>query len=95
MAKLAAKLWLDVEWIRPEQDGGRGAVFQRDYEMVSRADVVLCYFDTTSMSGGTQHVVEAAIDRETPVYAWGFTGKSFERVGEFDREDIWATSIPA
>ena len=95
MAKLAATLWLDVEWVRPDAEGGRGAVFQRDYEMVSRADVVLCYFDTTSMSGGTQHVVDAAIDRETPVYAWGFTGTSFERVGEFDREDIWASSVPA
>jgi len=95
MAELASKLWLDVEWVRPEEDGGPGAVFQRDYELVSRSDLVLCYFHTTDMSGGTQHVVEAAIERETPVYAWGFTGSSFERVGEFDREDIWASSVPA
>jgi hypothetical protein len=95
MAETAVTMWLDVEWVRPEEDGGRGAVFLRDYDLVSRADLVLCYFDTTSMSGGTQHVVEAAIDRDTPVYAWGFSGLSFERVGEFDREDIWAGSVPA
>lgn len=75
--------------------GWPGAVFQRDYELASRADLVLCYFDTTSMSGGTQHVVEAAIDRETPVYAWGLGADGFKRVGEYDREDIWAKSVPA
>lgn len=94
MAKAAAMYWLDVEWVRPNPEDGPGATFLRDLELARRADLVLCYFDSTSMSGGTAHVVEAATDQETPVYAWGFTGSSFERIGENDPNDIWSSSVP-
>jgi hypothetical protein len=94
MAKLAAMYWLDVEWVRPDPEDGRGATFLRDADLARRADLVLCYFDTTEMSGGTGHVVEAATDAETPVYAWGFTGTSFERIGEHDPLGIWSDSVP-
>lgn len=87
-------LWMNVEWMRPDPEHGRGATFLRDLEFVERADVVLCFFDKPEMSGGTQHVVEAAIDKDTPVYAWGFTDDGFIRIGEHDPDDVWASSVP-
>lgn len=94
MAKLAQTLWLNVEWVRPDPELGRSGTFLRDVELVRKADLVLAYFDTTSMSGGTAHVVEKAQDQDVPVYAWGFTGKSFIRIGEHDPHDAWGKNIP-
>lgn len=94
MAKLASMLWMDVEWVRPNPEDGKGATFIRDVDFVTRADVVLCFFDRTEMTGGTAHVVDTASDRETPVYAWGFDGRQFIRIGEHDPDNAWASSVP-
>jgi len=96
MAKLAVVLWLDVEWARPDPEGGKGATFVRDLEMVRGVDLVLAYFSTTTIIGGTAHVVEKAIDVETPVYAYGLDpDKGFVRVGEHDPHDAWGRAVPA
>jgi hypothetical protein len=94
MAKLAVTLWLDVEWFRPDPEDGKGATFLRDLEMVRRADLVLAYFATTTMIGGTVHVVEKAQDVGTPVYAYGFTPRGFVRLGEHDPDDAWGKAVP-
>ena len=95
MAEIAVGLWMGVEWVAPDPEGGRGATFLRDVDMVTRADVVLCFFGGLEMSGGTAHVVEAATDKETPVYAWGFDGLQFSRIGEHDPDDLWGGSVPS
>jgi hypothetical protein len=94
IAKLAITLWLDVEWFRPDPAGGRGATFERDLELVRSSDLVLAYFSTTTIIGGTAHVVEKAIDQDVPVYAYGFTGDGYIRVGEHDPDDRWGKSVP-
>lgn len=87
-------LWMNVEWFSPRPEDGKGATFLRDVEMVESADLVLCYFDSMAMSGGTQHVVEAAISKDIPVYAWGLKDSGFARIGEWDEGDRWAGSVP-
>ena len=94
MAKLAQTLWLSVEWSMPDPELGRSGTFVRDVELVRKVDLVLAYFDTTEMSGGTAHVVEKAIDQDVPVFAWGLTKKGFVRVGEHDPHGSWSQSVP-
>jgi len=95
----AAKLmdW-PIEWFVPEP-GGRDQVFFRDIEMVREADVVLCVFtETDPMAGGTGHVVEKAIDRRVPVYAYTAdieNPRVWHRLGEWDPDDAWASRVPA
>lgn len=51
--------------------GGRSATFNRDYSLVSTADQVLAFFSTDrEMSGGTGHVVKAALDLGIEVEAY-------------------------
>lgn len=95
MAKACTLLWLNLEWVLPDPEDGKGATFLRDIRLAERADLVLCYFDTPQMSGGTQHVVEAAISVDTPVYAWGLEqGNGFIRIGEWDEGERWSSSVP-
>jgi len=107
---LAAELWMDVEWVRPDldeplsptEDGSirsladesRARVYLRDLEYVRKADLVLAYFSTTETSGGTGHVVEKAIDQDVPVYSWGLDGTRFVRIGEHDPFGAWASFVP-
>ena len=93
MAMLGTSLWMDVEWVKPEPDLGRAGTFLRDVELVKRADLVLCFFDKPEISGGTAHVVEKAIDQEVPVYAYGFDGLRFQRVGEHDPDNRWGDAL--
>lgn len=74
-----------VRWMMP-RDSGRSAVYKRDYELVESADRVEAYFAVDRvMEGGTGHVVEAAMARECPVYAWAVDhGGLVERVGEIE-----------
>lgn len=69
-AMLCSVLDIPVSWRMPET-GGRSATFFRDIEMVGEADCVLAFFDGSAMWGGTEHVVEKAIDRQVPVYSYG------------------------
>lgn len=75
-----------VEWFSPDS-GGRDQTYRRDFELVESADEVLAVFHPDHvMSGGTGHVVEAALLRGIPVSAWvAHEDGRFERVGEQDR----------
>lgn len=89
MLEVANSMWLSVDWFKPDMDLGAGAVFHRDIDMVKAADLVMAYFRGPTMEGGTAHVVQAAIDFNTPVFAWGIVNRSFMRIGEHDPEDAW------
>lgn len=97
LASAATIMEWPVEWFQPEP-GGRDQVFYRDIEMVSKADVVLCVFDSTApMEGGTAHVVEKAQDRGVPVYAYtAIAGEEWKwvRLGEWDPGEAWAHRVP-
>jgi hypothetical protein len=94
MAKLASVLWINVEWFRPQPTEGRAGTYLRDVEYVRQADLVLAYFSTREMSGGTGHVVEKAVDQDVPVYAYGFDGQRFGRIGEHDSHNAWGGRVP-
>jgi hypothetical protein len=85
---------ISYEWCLPDPEGGRQATYVRDVQMTRRADLVLCFFATESMSGGTEHVVEKAMDALVPVYSWGFNGSNFIRIGEHDPDNVWADDVP-
>jgi hypothetical protein len=90
MAKLAlTHLWLDVRWMRPDPEQGRSAVFLRDVEMVKEADLVLAFLSSDTMTGGTGHVVEKAMELDIPVYAYGLSSGQFVRIGEYDPHEAW------
>lgn len=93
MNEAAKHLWLSVVWFRPDVELGPGATFHRDNDMVRFADVVLAYFKGVEMTGGTGHVVQAAIEFGTPVYAWGWKRKGFVRIGEHDPDEAWAEAL--
>lgn len=87
--------WLVLEkrpygWMRPEE-GGRAAVFNRDITMVGKSDLVLAFFLGTEMSGGTEHVVEKAMDQFVPVYSYGIddTGYTMSLIGSWDPDGAW------
>ena len=83
-AKLAKILGLGVEWW-PPAEGGRESVFVRDLDMVSRADLVVAYFPSAEITGGTGHVVEAAWSKGAPVKAlWIRPDGSEELIGAYD-----------
>jgi hypothetical protein len=89
VSELATSAGLVVKFCVPPE-GDRSTVFRRDYEMVDAADYVEAYFPADHiMEGGTGHVVEAAINREKPVYAWSVSRDgSVGRIGEIDRPSI-------
>jgi len=56
--------------VRWQPSDGRHA-FQRDYQMVERSSMVVAFFVSgDEMTGGTGHVVKAALDRDIPVEAY-------------------------
>lgn len=82
-----------ARWIIPDPDGGRGAVFDRDREMVRQSDLVLAFFSPgLKMEGGTGHVVECAIDLNVPCYSWEIH-RDIVRVGEHDPDAIWQGTV--
>lgn len=76
----------DVEWRQPEP-GGRHMVYYRDIEMVGSSDLVLAFFDGEEMSGGTEHVVEKAIDQRVPVYSYGVRDGKMVLLGSYDPDN--------
>lgn len=86
-AELAKQNGHVVRWFSP-REAGRSSVYRRDYELVEYATRVEAYFDSERiMEGGTGHVVEAAMARECPVYAWTVDhGGLIVRVGEIETE---------
>ncbi len=85
LSVIAQNLGYEVEWFAPEE-GGRDQTFRRDYALVESADWVECFFHPDSpMGGGTGHVVDAAMARDIPVYAWTMDERGdLERIGEFE-----------
>lgn len=82
------------EWVLPDPMGGREATYLRDVAITRRADLVLCFFADERMEGGTEHIVEKALDVQTPVYSWGFNGHHFVRIGEHDPDNVWGQLVP-
>jgi len=85
---------INYEWVMPDPAGGREATYNRDIEFARRADLILCFFADEKMSGGTEHVVEKALDVGTPVYSWGLHGDEFKRIGEHDPDNLWGDLVP-
>lgn len=85
VAEMATQLGLQVTWCPPEP-GGREQNYLRDFEMVTGADRVEAFFDWEHpMEGGTAHLVEAAMMRGTPVFAWIILpGGQMDRLGELE-----------
>lgn len=79
---------LEYRWVLPDYGGGAGAVFNRDTELVSAADVVIAFLTEAGLEGGTGHVVERAIDRGVPVYSFTL-GEDIQRLGEVDPTESW------
>jgi hypothetical protein len=94
VAKCCSELWMSHEWVKPEL-GDRGATFDRDVAMVGRSDCVLAFFAEEHMSGGTEHVVEKAIDQRVPVYSYGMRDGALIRIGEEDPMNAWVRLAPA
>lgn len=88
VALACAHLKMDVEWCVPEP-GGRHQVYFRDVEMVGKSDLVLAWFATDQMTGGTEHVVEKAIDQRVPVYSYGIRDASVVMLGSHDPDNAF------
>lgn len=85
--------WFGVEWWQPDPALGREGTYIRDVEMTKSAHLVLAFFDGIVLEGGTGHVVEKAMDREVPVYAFGLHQGMWERIGELDVDHVWSDRI--
>lgn len=75
-------------WCQPEP-GGRAQVFHRDISMVGRSDLVLAFFADDQMSGGTEHVIEKAMDQNVPHYSYGIRADKLVLLGSHDPDDGW------
>lgn len=96
VAEMANELGFNVQWCRPAP-GGREQVYRRDFEMVEQADGLLAYFALRGvMTGGTGHVVDAAISRNIPTRAFAYDPElgMLTLVGSWDREGILAYGGP-
>lgn len=80
--RLCDALGIPVATRTPEIGKGRAGVYERDISMVEESEAVIAYFDQAHvMQGGTAHVVEKAIDKEKPVYAYQVGATGCEWVG--------------
>ena len=87
-AAMMVNLQVPFGWERPEP-GGRASVFNRDITMVGKSDLVLAFFADDQMSGGTEHVVEKAMDQWIPVYSYGVRDDHYVLIGSFDPDDLF------
>lgn len=76
-------------WMRPEP-GGRGKVYERDVNMVGRSDLVLAFFADDVMTGGTEHIIEKAMDQDVPHYAYGIRDDQLVLLGSHDPYNLWS-----
>lgn len=90
MAHVCDALGIEVQWCQPEP-GGRHMVFFRDIEMVGKSDLTLAFFADDQMSGGTEHVVEKAIDQRVPVYSYGTRDGQMVLIGSHDPDNAWGS----
>lgn len=96
VAEAATRLWLTVKWCEPNPEDGEGQTYFRDVDMVASSDVVLAFFAGDEMSGGTEHVVEKAMDPSqlVPVYSYGVVDGRLIRIGEHDPNEAWSEMAP-
>lgn len=102
VSKVCESLWMTQEWVTPDPEAKtksgdpRGATFERDVAFAGRCDVILTFFDgmVADHTSGTWHIVEKALDQHVPVYAYGFDGTEFKRIGEWDEHDTWGLAVP-
>jgi hypothetical protein len=105
-------LGIKVEWRVPERPGpvadlreaSRRAVFARDIEAVSEADLVLCFVSSDqqeSEDSGTRMLADKAIETNgstRAVYAYSVGGEppnlDLCRIGEHDPEGQWSQIVP-
>lgn len=85
VAEMATSLGYTVEWYEPDE-GGSHQTYRRDFELVEAADQIECFFAIeTPMEGGTGHLVESAMMRGVPVYAWTIDDHGHvDRLGEIE-----------
>jgi hypothetical protein len=89
LAQVCNLMGIEVRWYQPELDSGREGVYYRDIDMVRDADCVLAFFAGETMIGGTEHVVEKALDQQVPVYSYGIRDGKWVMLGSNDPYDIW------
>jgi nucleoside 2-deoxyribosyltransferase len=82
---ITSSMGITTELVHPGE-GDRAEVYRRDYAMIERSDYVMAFFtEGEEMHGGTGHVVEAALAKLAPVYAWSVSPLGhLERVGEYN-----------
>lgn len=88
VAKACEEFGFYVDWRKPVP-GGRHMVYFRDIEMVGSSDLVLAFFAQDYMSGGTEHVVDKAIDQRVPVYSYGIRDGELVLLGSHDPDDAF------
>jgi hypothetical protein len=82
--QLATLLNLGVEWFAPE-GVDRSQTYLRDLNMVRASDFVIAFFPTHEMTGGTGHVVDAALSQNIAVVSWAVDPDgTLVRIGEYD-----------
>lgn len=84
----ARAMSIEVRYKEPEGPG-RESTYYRDIDMVRGASCVLAFFAEEEMSGGTEHVVEKAIDQQVPVYSYGLRDGRWVLIGSHDPDDLW------
>lgn len=88
VAQVSKALGMKVKWYSPEGPG-REATYHRDVRMVREASCVLAFFAEDEMTGGTEHVVEKAIDQMVPVYSYGIRDRMWVLIGSHDPDELW------
>lgn len=74
--------------VRRWKGEGGASNYIRDVDMVKEADVVYAFFDEDHIGeGGTQHVVDKALDQHKRTLTYIFNGRTLDLVGSADPGD--------
>lgn len=102
VAELCEVIGIRIEWQVPELTmfhKGRKAVWYRDMDMLSTADLCLCFYDIDQIGdeeSGTVALVDKAMSLNVPVYAYATKAdNTVVRVGEHDPKNEWEGLVPA
>ena len=87
VAKVCGEMWVAHAYFKPG-GGGRSATFERDIGMVSMSTCVMAFFATDEMSGGTEHVVDKAVDQRVPVASYGIRDDLLVQLGSYNPDDL-------
>lgn len=97
---------IPVEWRQPvvappwedaDEYVGRQQTFARDLDMITRSDVVLCFYTVDQIgddTSGTVALVDKALEANKIVYAYALDGEAVIRVGEHDPSNEWGERVP-